>query len=226
MGKLWYRNPYKYIDDDDLGHHYLRQARIILGDLLVMRPTEEEALFTLFRYATYNTDGDMQKTTSRQQQAVEYAIEAMYRGKNAAKYVALKLGVHISNAYRLLERADFRAKIANFERFLHSISRDVSISWTPTEDQVRNKMASMPRLCAGSGTGSCAGTTRGDHSLCWNCYQTYGIRGEWPPRQAKWLEPEVRRIENEHRIAALNALYEDYRSGTIEIEETALPMAA
>ena len=228
MGALWYRNQYAWLDADDLDADPMRQAHYFFRDLLVNRPTEFRALFNLFLAARRSFDGVHQAFTSRQEKAVAYAIEAIRRGKNAAKYVALKLGINLRNAYRLLERADFRAKIANFSQFVQLVSKDVAHNtWTPKPETIKRQMAAMPRICAGSGTEGCHGHTRGDYALCWSCLRKYGLRGEWADTRHAWLLPEARRIETEHRKAAINALYEDWRAGAVmDVEDVALPLAA
>jgi hypothetical protein len=227
LGALWYKNQYAFLDPDDLADDPKRQAYYFFRDLLVNRPTEFQALFKLFLATRHNFDGVVHKAfTSRQEQAVSYAIEALRRGLNAAKYVALKLGIAVVSAYQLLQRADFRAKMHTFSGFVQSISKDAAQNtWTPSRSQVQRQMASMPRLCAGSGTEGCHDHTRGDYALCWSCLRKYGLRGEWEDNGYSWLLPEARRIEAEHRKAAINALYEDWRANALPADE-ALPVAA
>jgi len=194
----------------------------------VNRPTEFRALFNLF-LATQRSYADARRDfTSRQEQAVEYAIEALRRGVNAAKYVAKKLGIALVSAYQLLQRADFRAKMHNFSQFVEYVSKDATQNtWTPTPEAIQRQMASMSRECAASGTEGCHGHTRGDYALCWSCLRKYGLRGEWVDKPHAWLIPEARRIQTQHRLDAINALYEDWRAGRVDvIEDEALPMAA
>ena len=229
----WYKNPYRWLDDEDLGPDEKRRAYTFFRDMLVNRETEFQALFNLFLKARWYINTGMKALTTRQEQAVEYAIEAMRMGKNEARYVAMKLGVHLSNAYRLLERADYKAKIANFSRIVESISREsATISWRPKPELIQRKMASMSRQCACSGTQGCKGKTRGDYALCWSCMQKHGLRGEWEDNGVAWILPEAQRIQTQHRRDAINELYEDFHAGRIDapvmtvIENEALPMAA
>ena len=226
MGALWYKNQYAFIDPDDLPDDAKRQGYQFFRDVLVNRPTEFKALFSLFLAARRGFDVIHKAFTSRQQQAVDYAIEALRRGTNAAKYVALKLGIALVSAYQLLQRADFRAKMHNFSQFVEYVSKDATQNtWTPTPEAIQRQMASMSRICAASGTEGCHGHTRGDYALCWSCLRKYGLRGEWEDNGVSWLLPEARRIQTEHRKAAINALYEDWRANALPADE-ALPLAA
>jgi hypothetical protein len=226
LGALWYKNQYAFIDPADLPDEAKRQGYQFFRDVLVNRPTEFQALFKLFLAARRGFDTVHKAFTTRQERAVAYAIEALRMGKLATRYVAEKLGIGIRAAQRLLKRADYEAKMFAFGRYVQSVSKDVAQNlWTPKPEHIKRQMAAMPRICAGSGTEGCHGHTRGDYALCWSCLQKYGLRGEWEDSGVSWLLPEARRIEAEHRKAAINALYEDWRANALPADE-APPVAA
>lgn len=200
----WWLNPFRWLDEVDLldkGGNYS-----FFHDLLVERPTEFRAFLYLFVQSCNNLDAQRLVMTQRQGEAVRLAREAMQAGVHPTGYVAQMMRITPRSVQRLLKRGSVA-----LGEFFHVVDDDCTrIRWKPSDGQIRAQMAATRKLCAGHGTPGCGGSTSGKFALCWNCHRTYGIRGEWGERHRKWLEPEIRRIENDHRQAAINALYEEH----------------
>lgn len=225
---IWYSNPFKFADIEDILPDRT-SALAFFQDLLINRPTEFQALLNLYFKACRNLD-PLIRLTRRQQEVVRLANEAAQRGLQPTHYAASKLKISVRAVQRLLKRIeDHFAEAENMFAsgdFLpvDSNKRNNLPSWQPTERQIRVQMAAMPRQCAG-----CGDDTSGRFTLCYECGERYGfIREEWStskrpnePAPANWLLPEARRIDREHRRAAINELYRAY-SLDEEIDERIL----
>lgn len=212
----WHRNPYKWLDDEDLerGAKYAKQqAGAFLRSLLVNRKTEFDALFNLAK-AAFN-GYNLQKLTNRQALAVLYAQEAKEAGLLPSRHVAYKLGIGLRASQRLLKRSG-RAKMFVFTEKVHSSSSGKFITaWKPSKAEIKRKMASKPRICGWCGELSVSGAK----TLCFSCYRE-SIQDpiRYDGHLKGWLGEELRRIENEHREWAVNQLYLDHY-GTISLEQ-------
>lgn len=219
----WWKNPFRFLDVEDfhLGEEHAEvlarmAARVAFKDMIVNRSVEGRVLFDLFMRALGNLDTSQFDLTARQQAAVNHAISAVQMGVNPAKHVAQQLGITVRAAYYMLNRADVKLKMFNFGELVHDIdSVENDVMWQPTRNQVRSKMAHLPRRCAAHGSTDCKGTTGGTFALCYSCYQKYGIRGEWP----EWLYTEANALETEHRELAINELYREHRRNRPETHE-------
>lgn len=225
---MWYLNPFKFLDDDELLGSYddaKASARAFFHDLLVNRPVEFPALFHLFLLAYSNLE-----LTDRQQEALEARTLALQEGRRDVQVaVASQLGISQPAASKLLHRADERLHI----KMLYSapefhIVDNSTVQWCPTEAQIKAQMARMDRICAG-----CGRSVAGRYAVCWQCGETYGrVREEWqvskdPHKPAPlWLLQEARRIDAQHRRDAINALYELHLSEPEALEEIALAKVA
>lgn len=208
-----WHSPYTFVDEDDLLKDK-RQAFVFFYDLLVNRPTEFSAFLRMFLRAC-NSSPEMRKhLTDRQNEATDAMMEAVKRKAPVVLYVASKLGIHKSNASRLLQRVT-KTHIATLGELVTISNRDSMQS--PLEDpQIRSWMYIHKRECAGSGRPAtkvggrpvvaCEGHTIHNHSLCWPCMQVYGkVFGDWP----EWVSFKVRDITREHRQNAIEALYRE-----------------
>lgn len=220
--RRWWLNPFRFVDDVDLLRHPAA-ALVFFYDLLVNRPTEFHALVHLFLRACNNLDWARASMTARQTEAVDALIEAVGQGKPPVMYVARKLGVSKQAASQLVQRAD-KAKMLTLGELFHVYDSSAFIEWTPDEAAIKAQMAKMTRQCAADGTPDCEHTTRGRFALCWPCSQKYGaIREEWLESRnglpaPTWLLAEARRIDQQLRQDAINALYGQYHAGEIERE--------
>lgn len=202
----WYKNPYKFLDADDLElENPRRSAYLFFHDLLVNRPTEFAALFGLFLAANQHAE-----FTRKQQEAARLAIEAMIENKNPARHIAAAKQVSAQAAYQMLGRIDKKAKMLNFQPSVPVYyETDDLLGWQPTRQQIRKRVRSQPYECPGLGTPQCEGTAPKGFTLCYSCYQAYGLRGDWD----NWLLMEVRDAEKRRYAEARNALYQEYQAG-------------
>ncbi len=214
--QTWYKNPFRWLDDEDLvfGYkHAHEKARAFLASFLVNRPTEFKALIRLMVRAFNGYD--FERLTNRQALAVLYAREAQEMAKTATVHVAALLGINRHSAWKLLQRA-YRAKMETSGEKFDYIDREYVSSWIPTEKQIQAKMRSKPRICA-----HCGGVTPdGSKSLCFKCH--FDLRTDrpdtWSSLTREWLQPEIRRIAQEHRVWAKNALYLGHY-GTVNVSD-------
>ncbi len=144
--------------------------------------------------------------TKRQKEAMTAYDEAIHCDQAPVTYVADKLGISVPGASKLLKRA----KVLTFGDFVHYVSSSqYKLSdWSPSAQEIKAMMKSKPRICA-----YCGGKTYdGSVPLCFTCHsQLQSLREEvWDERTRKWLIPEIRRIENEHRQWAVDACYKAY----------------
>ena len=173
--------------------------------------TPRDAMVRIVRYLLKNHRNEL---TARQLQALAAYDDAIKLEEPPVMYVAKSLGIHKSNASRLLKRA----KIATFDENVACIDESI-ITWTPAREIIDKKRLALPRICAG-GWDRCTGETQtGLLPLCKPCHETalmeYGSTFHFP----QWLNAEIRRIRVEHYNRAKDACYKDYY-GTMSIEET------
>lgn len=202
----WTQNPYRLLDLED--YIKTRNPRTLydqhLRDLLVSRQPDRETFIRLIAAALGQLDTDT--LTRKQMEALQLEMEARaVWDMTPTAYIAQKMNIGMRAAQRLLRRATANAKIKEHDQmfaltrdFLNDSERIVQVA----EADIRKRMALMPRQCAGDGTPGCTHYAPTGRRLCHNCYQTYGQN---PPR---WLHEEMKRIENEHRRAAIRDLYE------------------
>jgi hypothetical protein len=209
---LWFKNPFNFADEESILSGNRAAAFEFFRDALVNRPTEFAALLHLYLLACRNLESGRADLTQRQREAVNFAREAEKQGIHPTKYTADKLKISHRAAQRLFRRAGRRYEETNMfasAAELHVVHKDNKQTWRPSEKQIRAKMAAMPRTCA-----ACGENAPGKYALCWKCSRIYGpTRSDWEQAgkngvvPAKWLLPEARRIEREHRRAAINELY-------------------
>lgn len=150
------------------------------------------------------------------------AIDGNY--KNQHEYIAARLGCDRFRVMRLLRLISidmFQEELGSsalLGQNVHSISEGAETTWRPSRADVRKKMAGIKRICAGGYDGCAGDSTTGKVSLCLSCHrkasEEYGLMTNYP----HWLLEEIKRIENEHRKASVDACYEDYH-GTVSIDE-------
>lgn len=196
----WYDNPLRWVDESDLfdlsGHLTIHTAIDTLKDKLVHRATDDAVMVRgLFRSVK------AQGLTRKQQSAVDLAREAMTLDVTPTMYVAEKLGIHRSNAWRLLRNADARLqpKSATFERKFDIYNK--SIAPTITEKDIQRTLQSMKVECAGCGKRLAPART----CLCHPCIVEYGLDGE-RPAQSEWLDKMVRITRQDARKRAIERL--------------------
>lgn len=166
--------------------------------------------------------------TERQHEALVLYLDASASGRrDRTAYVGQQMGISQRAASGLITRAGEKAAkmfyIAEFSPYKSS-KRD---SFPITKRDVQSWMRSHPRECAGAGrpetyaprieqqVSACLGETRGDHALCWSCYQVYGVRGEW----ADWLIARAAAIAKSHRKDAIEALMRDPNYAGIDLDD-------
>lgn len=154
---------------------------------------------------------------------IEIAVldrEAKRLGFNPVKYIAIRIGKSERTVYRLLELIDLTiaAEVLpmDFGEKSNFIPLDSSVdtSWRPSAEMIQRRRLSVPRMCA-AGMPGCAGTTAsGQYPLCLSCSKHFPMdkQDTWEERTKKWLLPEIRRIENEHRNQVIEILYEEHHN--------------
>lgn len=222
ISKTWYLNPLCWLDEEDLLNR--PDAVELLRDLLVSRPTELNAFLRLFLHSCRNLDETQLLLTSRQNEAVRLAREAVRAGQHPTRYIADRLGVTPRAIQRLLNRAEVR--IVESDMFAFSSEFHVYLNnnehknaWRPNEKQIKRQMTRMKTTCA-----ACGRDINGRFALCFECGVRFGhTREEWneskrqgEPAPARWLLPEVRRLQRQLRRDAINELY---KHGDYDIEE-------
>lgn len=204
MSDVWWLDPLKLVDEDDLygakadDVPYIAEA--FFRDRLVDRPPEYAVLLRMLRRAMSHVPEEL---TARQRDAVRIAWMAANAGLSPIVMVADELDISFKSARKLLKRADARLEMAFLAEKSTDICVDTHVSWQPMEVQIRQQMSAMRKRCAG-GVDGCKLEIPGRYDLCPVCMRYFGSFSEWPG----WLVLEVRRIRQEHRRAAIAALYE------------------
>jgi hypothetical protein len=200
MGDAWYLNPFKWADKSDLydlsGKLTEDRAIDVLEDILVHRPTDQTTMVRGVKNSVR-----VAKLTDRQTTAIDLAREAMMNGKRAHQvtgYVAQHLGIHRTNAYQLLKRADskIQPKIATFREKVAVYHNTIS------KADIDRELNRMKSICAGCGKMNAPART----CICHACLMEYGMEGERPPETVKWLDPEQLRLRRLARNEAKNRL--------------------
>ena len=206
--RKWYLFLLKWVDASDIvvnentgDVELAASAYDLLRDMLNNRPTELGVFLVLVAEAMGRFRREQRALTERQQRAVDLAEEAAGRGENAARYVSAAMGIHVSNAYRLLQRGNARAKSANFVANPYKVSN--GRYHPPTEREIQRRMAHLRHKCPGSGWNvECEGHAYGDRGLCWPCFNRYGFEGERPG----WLAYLISENRKQARQYALDSL--------------------
>lgn len=170
--------------------------------------TPRDAMLRIVRHLLQYHSTDL---TKRQKQALEAYDEAVKCGIPPVNYVAKRLGIKQNSASELIKRAKIRYIDENF----HSMDEGILITYNPTEQEIKRKMASIPRICAGSFDGCLGETRNGKVALCFPCHVRLKVEYPLIP---EWYISEAQRIESEHRKLAINACHKDHY-GTVSIEE-------
>lgn len=171
--------------------------------------TPRDALVNIVRDLLSEHGRDL---TRRQQEALAAYDEALCKGIDApVGYVASKLGIEPHSASELLKRA----KIRHSSEKSHSINR--GLLYEPTKKEIRHKMAQLPRPCAAGYQGCRGNTQHGKVALCYPCHVKVKSNAD-DALMPEWLISEIKRIESEHRKAAIEACYHDHY-GTVSLDE-------
>jgi hypothetical protein len=198
---------------------HTKMIDIAMGQQMNGMDVPQTATLNILRDALQSLDKDL---TNRQKQALAAYDEAIHNDLPPVTYVAEQLGIRVNSASELLKRA----KIRTFGDFVHYIYDSVYKldDWSPNPKQVKAMMKSKPRICAYCGEQ----TYDGSVPLCFSCHSRLGsLREEtWDARTRGWLMPEIRRIENEHRVWAIDQLYKTHYGTVSEDEYEALANAA
>ena len=196
--QTWYKNPFRWLDEEDLlyGYRHAREkARAFLASLLVSRPTEFQALMHL-AYRAFN-GYDLERLTERQALAVLYAREAKEAGITPSIHIAERLGIARQNAWALLKRADKR-KIMTFGGAYPLNSRDTRIIALPDNRTIKAIAKSLKRLCA-----TCNNDTPdGTKALCWDCHKRFNLEGQYFPYTPDAADQLIRYSNQQHWQAA------------------------
>ena len=158
---------------------------------------------------------------THEDELVEIALmerEAIDLKMNPAQYIANRINKSTDTVYRLFDLIDMRilsevlkTDFAERSNFL-PLDSVTETSWKPSAEMIQRKRLSVPRMCAAGMPGCSAYTASGNYPLCLSCSKHFPMdkQDTWDERTKKWLLPEIRRIENEHRNQVIEILYEEH----------------
>ena len=168
----WYDNPYKLLDPID--YTQSRSPRKLYEQYLsesdVNRPIERDTFTRMIGYAMGNLDYNAPMFTRAESVALRLEEEALcvwsMEPRQASGYVAEKRGTTRRQAQKLIRQAKIKISSQSFvldDGFTSSSKRAI------TSADVRSRLASTPKECAGAGTAGCTGHATVGKDLCYNC---------------------------------------------------------
>ncbi len=199
----WYQNPYKLLDPLDFAESRSprRLYDLFLNESDTSRPVDRDAFTRILGNAMGNLDYNAPMFTRAESTSLRLEEEALcvweMQPRQASAYVAEKRGTTRRQAQKLLRQAKIKVSSQSFA-FDDGIT--LHEKRTITSADVRSRLASTPKECAGLGTPNCTGHATVGKDLCYNCYKTY--KHEKPD----WLLAKIRIIRHEHYAEARASL--------------------
>jgi len=225
VNSTWYDSPEHWVDGTDIDKMG-RRAVEVLRDLIVNRHTE----YNRFKYLFLRSLKNGIHLTRRQQQAIDLAIEARTLGITESTYIAEKLGIHRTNAYQLLRRADERMyfityqneiKIATFDDSMaihseHNTRTTIDIPNDDIDNVVSGRYVDCPTKPY---VDECQGRAPARFGLCRTCYETYNNKKWYPDGMPEWVKELANSVRREARQEAREYLFRQRYGVDIDISD-------